>query len=200
MVSDMESSSPTTAEPVAPGAPSEPVSVYEYSSDQAALLRVYEFRTAAAVGREFHSRITGRLHKQIATLDAISTFMASGAFVSLAFWKTAIGSTVLAGLVLVVALASILRSSFRLSERADRHSQLMHAWTEMFLDLDQLLATARRAGSITEQVRAEIDLLCRRFQRVESMDEVRGNPNELAEIQKKVEGQLRPALGWLPPA
>jgi hypothetical protein len=174
--------------------------VYDYTPDQADLLRVYEFRTAAAVGREFHSRKAGELHRQLATLDAISTLTSSGAFVSLAFWKSAVGSTVLAVLVFIVALAGILRSSFRLSERADQHSRLMYAWTEMFLDLDQLLATARRSGAITEQVRIEMDFLCHRFQRVESMDNIRGAPKELKEIQASVESQLRPESQWLPPA
>jgi hypothetical protein len=69
-----------------------------------------------------------------------------------------------------------------------------------FLDFDQLIATARRAGGITEQVRIEMDFLCRRIQRVESMDEIGGDPKQLAEIQDQVESRLRPDQQWLPPA
>jgi hypothetical protein len=69
---------------------------------------------------------------QLAVLDAISKVTASGAFVSLAFWKTAVGSLALSGLVLTVAVAGIVRSSFKFSERSDHHSRLMHAWTEIF--------------------------------------------------------------------
>jgi hypothetical protein len=173
--------------------------VYDYTSDQSEMLRVYELRTAALVGRDFHMEKLSRVRTYLYWLDAISTVSASGAFVSLAFWSTVLGSEALRGLIFIVALATIIRSSFRLADLADQHSRLAYSWKEIFMDLDQVAHAAKRAGKITERVRAEIEFLTLRFQRVEAMDDVLADKKKLAALQEKAEGQLRPQLQWLPP-
>ena len=114
------------------------ISVYDYTPDQAVLVRAYELRTVAAISREAHGRRAKALRTRLAVLDTLSTFTSSRAFVSLALWKTAVGSEVLLGLVFAVALMGIIRSSFRLSESAEQYSRLMNSWAE--LSPTQLLA------------------------------------------------------------
>ncbi|MGA2741227.1 MAG: hypothetical protein ABSG65_27785 [Bryobacteraceae bacterium] len=172
--------------------------VYDFTSDQLEMRRIYELRTAALVGREFHTERLERIRMLLYWLEAISTVTASGAFVALAFWKTQIGSASLEWLVFVVAVATIARSSFRLSDLADQHARLAYSWKEIFMDLDHAAITARRVGRLTEKMRAELDFLTLRFQRVEAMDDIRGNPKKLAALQVKAENQLQPEKQWLP--
>jgi hypothetical protein len=174
--------------------------VYDYTSDQHEMLRIYEFRTAALVGRDFHA---GRLHwlrLGLHALDAVTTVCASGAFVSLAVWKTPAGSVLLEGLVFLVAAASIARSSFRLSDLADSHARLAYSWKEIFMDLDQVAHAAKCEGVITDRLRAEMDFLILRFQRVEAMDDMRADSKTQEKLQAKAEQQLAIERQWLPSA
>ncbi len=114
-------------------------SVYDFTSDQLDIRKIYELRTTALVGRDYHASRLVFLRRVSYGLDAVSTIAASSAFVGLAFWKNVIGSQALSLLVLAVALAGILRAVFRLSELVDQHAKLSSAWKEMFLDFDFFL-------------------------------------------------------------
>jgi hypothetical protein len=173
--------------------------VYDYTSDQHEMLRIYELRTAALVGRELHTDKLQRIRLWLYTLDGFTTLCASGAFVSLALWKTPFGSALLEWLIFSVAAASIIRSSFRLSDLADQHARLAYSWKEIFMDLDQVAHMAKREGSITDTLRAEMDFLTLRFQRVEAMDDIKSDKAQ-AKLQAKAEQQLPIERQWLPSA
>jgi hypothetical protein len=173
-------------------------SIYDYTAPQAEMLRLYELRTTGLVGRMYHQVAMRRYRWILSAVDTVSTLTASSAFVSLAFFKTEAGQRLLTVMILVVAILGIVRSSFRLGEAVERHSRLYTAWAEMFLDLDQLIASVRRAEHITDEIRVEIDLLSRRFSKVEGMDEDRPSRRVLLKLQSNAEASLPVQEQWLP--
>ncbi len=175
-------------------------SIYDYTDDQSEMLRLYELRTTALVGRDFHAQRASRFRLVVYCIDAISTVTASGSFVALAFWKTAAGAQALEWMIFCVAVLAIVRSAFRFSDLADQHGRLGYLWKEVFMELDRVAFMARRAGRITDRIREEIDSVTTRFQRVECLDEMRGGDNEMAVIQGKAEMALPVDRQWMPPA
>lgn len=176
---------------------SEPT-VYEYSPDQHLMLRLYELRTAALVGRNFHEGRAKFWRILLRSVDAVATVTSSAAFVGLTFWKTAMGSDALAALIFIAAVAGIIRIAFRMDDFAESSGFLARAWKEVFMDLDQVLHWVKRSGGITDKLRSEMDFACERFRRIESLDDVTASKKKLAELQDQAEAQLAPEKQWLP--
>lgn len=177
---------------------SEKVTVYDYTADQAALVAFYELHRCALSSRRYHGEKYERIRRWSNGLDTVAALSSSAAVASLAVWQTAPGAWVYGALVVVAAAASVWKSAWRVGEQLDRHGRLAQSWSEIFLDMDRLLAQIRAEGELTAADRKRMDDLSIRFHRAEMGDDAAPD----ADLRRKSEEEALASLPvenrWLP--
>lgn len=176
----------------------EQVSIYDYTPAQAELVRFYDLYRCALMSKKYHAWKLRRAKFWTSVVETVAACSASSAVGSLAIWKTAAGGAAFTALLVTSAVASIIRSAFRLSESLDRHSRMALAWSELALDMDGAIAAVRRARGLAEPLRLRVDDLCERFRRVEMHDGIDTDEPIVARIQEEVARSTPADRFWLP--
>lgn len=172
--------------------------IYDYTTDQAALVAFYELHLCALSSRRYHGEKYERIRRLSNGLDTVAALSSSAAVASLAVWQTAQGAWVYGVLVVIAAVASVWKSAWRVAEQLDRHGRLAQSWSEIFLDVDRLLSQIRAVGELTAADRKRMDDLSIRFHRAEIGDDAAPD----AGLRDRCENQARESLPvenrWLP--
>lgn len=173
-------------------------SVYDFTPAQAVMSRLYDLRLDALTSRRYHGLKLDQTSRRIALAEIIAALSSSAAVASLAAMGWGPGVWLYGTLALAAACASVYRTAFRLTERADRHARLATAWSEIFLDIDRLLGIIRREEKLSAARLVQIDDLEMRFHRIEMMDD----PAPDRELHERCQREAMQALpadrNWLP--
>ena len=175
-------------------------SIYDYTPVQAEIIRFYNLYRCSLMNKKYHTRKLKGAKFASSLVETIAALSASSAIASLAIWRTSVGGSLLTLLLSVSAIASVIRSAFRLSENLDRHSRLAYAWNELSLDMERATAAIRRQGLMNEVLRNRIEDLSERFQRIEMSDDIEGTGKLILRIQDEVDRAVPPESLWLPSA
>jgi hypothetical protein len=173
-------------------------SIYDYTPIQAEVIRFYDLYRCSLMNKKYHAKKLKRAKFVSSLVETTAALSASSAIASLAIWKTWAGGAVFTVLLSVSAVASVIRSAFRLSENLDRHSRLAYAWNELALDMERATGAIRREGAMSELLRNRIDNLSERFQRIEMTDDIEGKSDLILRIQEEVDRAVPPDSLWLP--
>jgi hypothetical protein len=172
--------------------------IYDLTPAQAGLNHFYELHLCALTSRKYHGVKHARLRRQVAIAEAAAALSSSSAIASLYFWRQGVGVAFFGVLSGIAAIASVYRASFRLSEKMDRHARLSATWSEVFLDMNRLLAAIRQEGCISAVRQGQMDELVIRFDRTELQDD----PQPDKKLQRTAYDEALHALPvdrrWLP--
>lgn len=172
-------------------------SVYDYSPAQAAMSRLYDLRLDALTSRRYHGVKLNLVSQRIAWAEILAALSSSAAVASLAAMGWGPGAWLYGVLALLAACASVYRTAFRLTEQADRYARLATAWSEVFLDIDRLLAIIRREEKLSDIRLAQIDDIEGRFQRIEMMDDSAPDPELHKRCHEEAMKSLPAERNWL---
>jgi hypothetical protein len=175
-----------------------PASVYEYTSEQAELIHFYDFYRSALLGQRYNSHKLQSVRRRVRWVEMIAAVTSSGAIVSLAFWTKDPGKTILTILLVISAIASILRSVFDWTQELDLRSRLCSGWLDLYLEMENVLGRVRSHEHANESDRAQMELLCERFRKLNSLDSTRSDEGLMVKLQEDIELTIPPEGLWLP--
>lgn len=167
-----------------------------YSQQQAEVLRLHDRYRRCFLDQKYYARRlsiyqrwdTGtNLFAGIAMILSLAT-RNSDAWLSVVCYATGV----------LAALMFIGKPIFKVSEQIERYTALHCAFSEVFEEIEGLVADIRRAGSLTVDHRARADKIFDRCTSLSIREDVSVNQKQLQQFKEEVERAIPPETLWLP--
>jgi hypothetical protein len=98
----------------------------------------------------------------------------------------------------IAALIFIGKPIFKVSEQIERYTTLYCAFSELFEEIEGLVADIRRASKLTDDHHARADKIFDRCSSLSIREDVSVNEKKLRQFKEEVERAIPPETLWLP--
>ncbi len=173
------------------------ISPYEYTSEQAEVLRLQDLYRRALLDQKYYAHRLSRYKFWDGAANivaAIATLLSVAGFNFLTSHKMELSTFVglLSGLILVV------RPLCRPSENIERYSRLHYGYTELFFQIENLLAKIRHNEGVREDNRNEMQDIIERYKNLAVQEDPSANKKKVESLQAEVETAIPVESLWLP--
>lgn len=176
----------------------EVISPYEYTPEQADVLRLHELYRRCLLNQKYFSWKLGRYKFWDQIANVVTALSTSSSVAGLTIWKTGHGIAAFTILGSIGALIQVIRPFFKPSENIERCSTLHYGFTELFYQIENLLAEIRRNNGVAEQHRRTADEITERFKNLAMQEGTEDNRRKISELQDEVDQAIPGKSLWLP--
>jgi hypothetical protein len=178
----------------------ETISAYEYSARQAEVLRLNVLYRQCMLDQKYYARLLARYKRWDRLTNITTALVTSTAVGGLTLLKSGWGAIAFSVVGSISALILVVKPFFKPAENIERYSKLHYGFTDMFYQVESLLADIRTADGMTAEHRDQAKILFEAHKSLALQEDAAINQKRVSEIENEVDRAIPGITLWLPSA
>ncbi len=172
----------------------ETISPYSYTAEQSEVVRLHDLYRRCFLDQKYYAYQLQRYKRWDwgSNLIAAASTILSITGVTGQPWSLTLG--------IISALILVIRPLFKPAENIERYSRLHYGFTDLFYQIESLLADVRRHQAVTDKHRREAEAIIERFKNLAIQEDPSADLEGVAQFQSEVERAIPETSLWLPSA
>lgn len=179
----------------------EVISAYEYTAKQAEVLRLNDQLRRCLLDQKYYALQLARYKRWDRIANIVTALATSSAIAGLTFIKQGdLGAIAFSVLGAASSLILVVKPFFKPAENIERYSKLHYGFTELFFQIEDLLASVRNADGMTIEHRAQAGKVYEQYKNLALQEDASINWKRVGRLVDEVDQAIPGGALWLPPA